>query len=233
MFTFVGHVHRIKVVKLSYQQRSQFPELIPTSIGTEYAGIAGGRVLNAKHQTSRTSRPRGQVLDRVAAAASSSSWPQQRSRVVNNFPALTSTFQSPPRQKPTSTPSRPQQKSTTPWTNNGQGSSSSIPVQTQQPASVVKPRPKQTPPPPPLSKSVFPELPTVASNKPPKEFISGNKSLRNILGDTLPAQPAWGQGPSQPSSPPPDPESEATTTKGRKGKGKQKQTLFKLGGIPS
>jgi hypothetical protein len=62
------------VVEIRYQQRGQFPELVPTSIGTEYAGIAGGRVLNAKHQTSRSSRPRRQVLDRVAAAASNSSW---------------------------------------------------------------------------------------------------------------------------------------------------------------
>ena len=222
------------MIKLSYQQRTQFPELIPTSIGTEYAGIAGGRVLNAKHQTARTSRPRGQVLDRVAAAASNSPRPKQRSQVANHFPALASTSQSPPKPKPTPTPSRPQQKSTTPWINSGQGPSSSFPAQVQQPASVVQPRPKKTPAPPPLSKSVFPELPTVAPNKPPKAFISGNKSLKNILGDNIPAQPAWGQGPStQPSSPPPDPDPEATTTKGRKGKGKQKQTLFKLGSFPS
>jgi hypothetical protein len=53
------------------------------------------------------------------------------------------------------------------------------------------------------------------------------------LGEGLPAQPAWGQGPStQPASPPSDPEPEATTAKGRKGKGKQKQTLFKLGSFP-
>ncbi|KAF9792169.1 hypothetical protein BJ322DRAFT_17332 [Thelephora terrestris] len=213
------------------EQRGQFPELVPTSIGTEYAGIAGGRILNAKQQASRTSRPRRQVLDRVAAAASSTSWSRPNSQGANHFPALASTSRLPP--KPPG-PSRPQQKSATPWTNSGQGSNSGFRPQVRQPEPAARPQPKRAPAPPPLSNSAFPELPNVASNKPPRKFISGNKSLKNILGDTLPAEPAWGQGPStQPSSPPPDPEPEPTTTKGRKGKGKQKQTLLKLGGLPT
>jgi hypothetical protein len=188
--------------------------------------------LNAKHQTSRTSRSRRQVLDRVAAVASSSSWPQpQQLPLANNFPTLGSASQPPP--KPT--PARPQQKSTTPWTKSGQGSSGGFRPQARQPVPTVQTQPKITgPPPPPLSKSAFPELPATATNKPPKEFISGNKSLQNILGDALPAQPAWGQGPStQPSSPPPESEPKPTTARGRKGKGKQKQTLFKLGSFPA
>jgi len=187
--------------------------------------------LNAKHQTSRTSRPRRQVLDRVEAAASSSSWPRQRTN--NDFPALASTSQSPA--KPTQAPSRPQQKSTTPWTSGEQGSNGGFRPQVQKPVSISKPQPKKTGAPPPLSKSAFPELPAVASNRPPKEFISGNKSLKNILGDTLPTQSAWGQGPStHPSSPPPDPGSaEPVSTRGKKGKGKQKQTLFTLGSFPT
>lgn len=209
-------------MRFRFQQRGQFPELVPTSIGTEYAGIAGGRVLNAKHQTSRSSLPRRQVLDRVAAAASS-------------FPTLTSTSKSP--SKSTSGPSRPQRKPATPWTGNGQGSSSGFRPQVQQHGSMTEPQPKNAPAPPTLSKSAFPELPAVAPNRPPKDYISGNKSLKNILGGTLPTQPAWGQGPSmQPSSPPPpppDPEPEPATTKGRKGKGKQKQTLFTLGSFPA
>ncbi|KAF9651473.1 hypothetical protein BDM02DRAFT_3068932, partial [Thelephora ganbajun] len=214
------------------EQRGQFPELVPTSTGTEYAGIASGRVLNAKHQTSRSSRPRRQVLDRVAAAASSSPWPQQQSQPTgNHFPTLASTSRLPPKQTPA--PSRPQQKSTTPWTSNGPGSSSGFRPKVQQPVSVSKPQPGTTVA-RPLSKSAFPELPTVAPNKPPKEFISGNKSLKNILGDTLPAQSVWGQGPStQLSSPPLDLEPEPTNTRGRKGKGKQKQTLFTLGSFPT
>jgi len=213
------------------QQRGQFPELVPTSIGTEYAGIAGGRVLNAKHQTSQSSRSRRRVLDRVAAAASSSSWPRPP---TSNFPTLASVSQLPP--KPAPAPSRPQRKTGMPWTSNGQGSNSGFRPQVQQPSSTTKPQPKRTPPPPSLSKSAFPELPAAASSRPPKEFISGNKSLKNILGDTSPAQPAWGQGPSvQPPSPPslPGPESEPSTPKGRKGKGKQKQTLFTLGSFPT
>lgn len=225
------HLYWRVAVETWYQQRGQFPELVPTSIGTEYAGIAGGRVLNAKHQTSRTSRSRRQVLDRVAAAASSSSWSQPRP--TNHFPALASTSQPPP--KPNQAPPRTRQNTTKSWSNNGQGSSNGFRPQVQLPVSITKPQTKKTGGPPPLSKSAFPELPTVVANKPPKAFISGNKSLKNILGDTLPTQPAWGQGPSsaQPSSPPPDPEPEPTTTKGRKGKGKQKQTLFTLGSFPT
>ena len=214
------------MAEICHQHRGQFPELVPTSVGTEYAGIAGGRVLKAKHQTSRSSRPRRQVLDRVAAAASSSSWSQPRA--ANHFPSLTPTSQQPVNPPG---PPRPQKKPATPWTGNGQGSSSGFRPQVQQPAS-NKPQPKKMAAPPPLSKSAFPELPVVVSNKPPKPFISGNKSLKNIVGDTLPAQPAWGQGSStQPSSPPPEPE--PTTAKGRKVKGKQKQTLFTLGSFPA
>lgn len=224
------------MTEIHYQQRGQFPELVPTSIGTEYAGIAGGRVLNAKHQTSRSSRSRRQVLDRVAAAASSSSWPQPRPQPVNHFPTLAPNPQLPV--KPNPAPTHPQPKSKTPWTGNGQSSDSGFRPQVQQPVSVSKPQSKKTAAPPSLSKSAFPELPaTTPSNRPPKEFISGNKSLKNILGESLPVQPAWGQGPSthstQPSSPPPDPEPEPTTTKGRKAKGKQKQTLFKMGNLPA
>lgn len=189
--------------------------------------------MNAKHQTSRSSRSRRQVLDRVAAAASNSSWP--RSQPIDHFPSLAPTSQPPA--KPTPGPSRSQQKSATPWTSsNGQGSNSGFRPQVQQPVSVSKPQPKKTAAPPRLSGSAFPELPvTAVSHKPPKEFISGNKSLKRILGDTLPARPAWGQGPSttQPSSPPPGPEPEPATAKGRKGKGKQKQTLFTLGTFPT
>jgi hypothetical protein len=228
VFIPTGGFYQYSVADIPCQQRGQFPELVPTSLGTEYAGIAGGRVLNAKHQTSRTSRPRGQVLDRVAAAASSSSWSQPQSQAANQFPSLASAS----RPKPTPGPSRPQQKPKTQWANNGQDSNGGFRPKVQQPVSISKPQPKRTSAGPSLSNAAFPELPTVQSNKPPKEYISGNKSLKNILGDTLPAQPAWGQGPStQPSSPPPDPEPEPTTTKGRKGKGKQKQTLFKLGSI--
>lgn len=230
-FTLIDQLYQRLVVDIFHlQQRGQFPELVPTSIGTEYAGIAGGRVLNAKHQTSRSSRSRRQVLDRVAAAASSSSRPQPP---AGDFPTLTSTSQLPP--KPTSAPSRSERKTGMPWTSNGQDSNSGFRPQVQQPSSTIRPQPrtKKTPPPPSLSKSAFPELPAAASNRPPKEFISGNKSLRNILGDTLPVQPAWGQGPSVQPPSPPGPESEPSTPKGRKGKGKQKQTLFTLGSFPT
>lgn len=58
-----------------HQQRRQFPDLIPTSVGSGYAGIATGRVLNAKNVTaSRSSQQSSrQLWDRVAQAAGSSS----------------------------------------------------------------------------------------------------------------------------------------------------------------
>ncbi|KAF8649052.1 hypothetical protein AX16_006053 [Volvariella volvacea WC 439] len=57
------------------EQRRQFPELVPTTSGSGYAGITSGRVINAKHATAskrNASQSSRQVWDRVAAAASSS-----------------------------------------------------------------------------------------------------------------------------------------------------------------
>ncbi|KIM48536.1 hypothetical protein M413DRAFT_20913 [Hebeloma cylindrosporum] len=51
------------------EQRRQFPDLTPTSVGEGYAGITSGRVLNAKHSTATRSSQSQQVWNRVALAA--------------------------------------------------------------------------------------------------------------------------------------------------------------------
>jgi hypothetical protein len=50
------------------ERRREFPDLIPTSVGTDYAGIADGRTLSAV-TARRAAGPRQALLDRVAQAA--------------------------------------------------------------------------------------------------------------------------------------------------------------------
>lgn len=96
-----------------------------------------------------------------------------------------------------------------------------------------------------LSKSAFPELPSSSSAaRVPKAAISGNKSLRNIVGETSVVS-AWdvakggSNGEESGEAATTNAESSAGTTpetqggKGKKGKGKQKQTLFTLGVFPT
>ncbi|OBZ65803.1 E3 ubiquitin-protein ligase hel2 [Grifola frondosa] len=165
------------------EQRGQFPELVPTAIGTEWAGVTSGRVLNAKHSTASRSSAQSsrQVWDRVArAAASSTSTPPPRP--PERFPPLQAAGPS--------TPFRQQQR-ITPW-----ASSSVAPVPMPRgPTSV--PGPGANAPArgaPVLSKAAFPELPTTAAPRVPKAALTGNQSLRNILGESVPTVAAWGGG---------------------------------------
>ncbi|KIK00343.1 hypothetical protein K443DRAFT_612765 [Laccaria amethystina LaAM-08-1] len=197
------------------EQRRQFPDLIPTSIGSGYAGIASGRVLDAKHSTATRSSERSsrQVWDRVAQAAGSSSAavpslsqvPTQQ-RLPGKFPALTGG--STPGSTPT--PAFRQGQRNTPWSTSSTtgfkaptalpGSSSSFPSApesrpTSSSSSLASAKaaahggPRQAPP--KLSKALFPELPTVANSR-QKPQINGNVSLKNILGNSAtPAVSAW------------------------------------------
>ncbi|KAF8891405.1 hypothetical protein BD779DRAFT_1610673 [Infundibulicybe gibba] len=215
------------------EQRRQFPDLVPTAVGSEYAGIAAGRVLNAKHATATRSSQRSsrQVWDRVAQAAGSSS------SLVNATPAHDPPIVSPLFTQPR-LPQLPPQRS---------GNHHAVrPGQPPEPqGSALPPKPRRRHPssdhsPPKLSNALFPELPTSNSAR-TKAPVSGNVSLRNIIGTTAPPAVAWTSGPSaptlQPSSTPPAEEGDETTsgvTTGRKkGKGKQKQTLFTLGTFPT
>ncbi|KAI6138107.1 hypothetical protein BKA82DRAFT_4250547 [Pisolithus tinctorius] len=220
------------------EQRQHFPELVPTSVGTAYAGVASGRVISAKKATSRSSRQTSrQVWDRVAQAASSSA-PRMNSplpsrAVAERFPAL-------PRPSPASVAPQPQP----------QRASASASVATYHSLPVS---PSTTPgasagrrkPPPSFSLGAFPELPS-STNTRPRPPLAGNPSLRNIIGDPLPSGSAWGAA--APDSTPNNNGNSVTETtprstfglgkegeggKGKKGKGKQRQTLFTFGSFPT
>ncbi|CCM00490.1 uncharacterized protein FIBRA_02524 [Fibroporia radiculosa] len=216
------------------EQRGQFPDLVPTSIGTQWAGVTSGRVLNAKHSTSArlSSQSSRQVWDRVAkAAASSSAPPQGPSRPPERFPSLQPSVSS-----GGVAPFRQSQR-VTPWA----ASAASTLAPPRGPSSVPGPGASTSKTAPVLSKSAFPELPSSNVLRVPRAAIKGNQSLKNILGDSTPAVPAWnsvtnasgtaspGEGDVESNSTP----QESGTGKGKKGKGKQKQTLFTLGSFPS
>ncbi|KAI0345396.1 hypothetical protein BDW22DRAFT_1354324 [Trametopsis cervina] len=224
------------------EQRNQFPQLAAVEQGAEWAGITGGRLLNAKqtaasrssHQSSR------QVLDRVARAAASTSRPAAQSGrpgapTADRFPPLQGT----PAPAPAATSGFRQPQRTTPWSASSAAASSSSPAPVfRGPTSVPGPgansKAKALPN---LSKSAFPELPTAAASRVPKGAVGGNQSLRNILGNTTPPAPVWeggkGSGPSTPANEVPPGEAESNGAGKKKGKGKQKQTLFTLGSFPT
>lgn len=223
------------------QQRQQFPDLVPQEVGSGYAGIASGRVLNAKHATATRSSSRSsrQVWDRVAQAAGSSSLspgsaPAPTPRPPDNFPSLAGPSQ--PFQ-----PAHRQKQRTTPWASGSSTSGFRPPTSAPAPAIQKSTTVKKGPPPPSLTSAAFPELPSFGNPrvKPP---ISGNRSFRNILSETAPTVAAWtgnGSGGGSGTQTPDEPDvvlreaEETAGGKGKKGKGKQKQTLFTLGSFPS
>ncbi|KAH7924735.1 hypothetical protein BV22DRAFT_1066211 [Leucogyrophana mollusca] len=239
------------------EQRQNFPELVPTAVGSGYAGIASGRVLNAKHATAtrRSSQQSSrQVWDRVAQAAGSSSSSvapasTPRSRPPEQFPALAGP---PPSSSPAlnTTPFRQGQRST-PWASGGGGGGGGSTSGFRAPFSVPAPAASKKittakRAAPVLSNAAFPELPTSnGAGKGAKPPVSGNQSLRKILGETAPAAPAWsgagsgggtGSGGGSGAGTPDEgggEGGEGSAGKGKKGKGKQKQTLFTLGSFPS
>ncbi|KAG7100058.1 hypothetical protein E1B28_001843 [Marasmius oreades] len=229
-------------------QRRQFPELVPTSLGSGYAGITSGRVLNAKNSThvrinkssSRT------VWDRVAQAAGSSSSslsaPSLQQRPPDRFPPLRASATT------TSRSSANQRK--TPWVSSNFTPQTTTSSTQPQQAIYSVPGPsasslRNSQPPPKLSKAMFPELPT-STNSRQKVPVSGNQSLKKILGITssAPVTNVWGGGGTNVNPPrerndnteaddEPAPVSSGGNGKGKKGKGKQKQTLFTLGSFPT
>ncbi|KAG7442494.1 uncharacterized protein BT62DRAFT_905989 [Guyanagaster necrorhizus] len=205
------------------EQRRQFPDLVPSSVGNEYAGITSGRVLNAKHSTgSRSSQQSSrQVLDRVARTALSSTAVSAPAAVAK-FPPLSSQSVS------SSSSAFRQTQHKTPW------SPSSAPG-SRGPTLISRPPPglsstkASRPPPPELNEATFPGLPSAAPRAIPP--MGGNTSLRNILGaSTPPPQTVWN---ATSSSSVLDPTPEGSAPKGKKNKGKQKQALFTLGTFPT
>jgi len=213
------------------QQRRQFPDMVPTSVGSGYAGIAGGRVLNAKNSTaSRSSQQSRQLWDRVAQAAGSSSSASTRvpapvPRPPERFPAL-----------PAVVPAFRQAARNTPWSSSAAATSGfRAPSSMSGPgpgATEVRTKAPEAGTPAPLSNALFPELPSSSSTK-QKAHVSGNQSLKNILGETAPVGSAWSSGSAGVAARTAD-EGEGSTDvnavessygKAKKKKGKQKQTF--------
>jgi len=245
------------------EQRRQFPELLPTAVGGNFAGIASGRVLNAKHSTkSRSSQKSSRaVWERVAQAASSSSAPSASTSSLNQFPALERfpVLQAASLSGPAIRPPSQGQRMT-PWTGSVMGSSSAPARPAEAKVQVVPTLQRSTSNSskksqrlPKLTSSQFPELPSSSAPR-QKPSMGGNSSLKNILGVSAgPSVAAWQAGASESVSvissdfvglnvtETLDVGGEAGSMqgggggqwKGRKGKGKQKQTLFTLGSFPA
>ncbi|KAG1756876.1 uncharacterized protein EDB91DRAFT_1094923 [Suillus paluster] len=223
------------------EQRQQFPDLVPQEVGSGYAGITSGRVLNAKHATATRSASQSSrhVWDRVAQVAGSSSSrtnsaPAPTPRPPDSFPTLAGPPQPAFRQKQRNTPWASGSGSPT----TGSRAPKSVPTPAVQKAVVAK----KGPPPPSLTSAAFPVLPSSGNSRVMKPTVSGNQSLRNILGETAPTVAAWksnGTGSGSGTQTPDDRSvvlGEAKETaggRGKKGKGKQKQTLFTLGSFPT
>ncbi|KAJ6579388.1 hypothetical protein B0H10DRAFT_2235777 [Mycena sp. CBHHK59/15] len=215
------------------EQRRQFPELVPvpSAVGAGYAGIASGRVLNAKHATA--SRGGRQVWDRVAQAASSSSSPSSagKNTAAQRFPTLGPASAAAPATGFAAS------SSFVPPASNGGGLPAVTPFSAHMPTAPATGKSK-------LSSALFPELPPSAAAR-QKAPVNGNVSLRNILGTPAPAQGAWGAGAGASDSTKEEGGAESGgggsganasgsgggKKKGNKGKGKQ--TLFTLGTFPS
>ncbi|KII88284.1 hypothetical protein PLICRDRAFT_29860 [Plicaturopsis crispa FD-325 SS-3] len=220
------------------EQRRQFPDLIPTATGGGYSAITSGQVLNVKHSAaSRSSHQSArQVLDRVAQAASSSS---SSSRPAERFPPLRAAAPAPG-------PAFRQSQRSTPWAGSSAPPPPPAPTSVPGPGSFMRAEARgnasRAPPPPTLSKSLFPDLPA-SSGARVRAQVSGNQSLRNIRGDSAVPAPVWGTNGAGGANGAGNGGTSATadTTaqsdqapgKGKKGKGKQKQTLFTLGSFPT
>ncbi|THH11849.1 hypothetical protein EW145_g384 [Phellinidium pouzarii] len=216
------------------EQRQQFPDLVAGGQESAYSGVASGRVLNVKHST-QPRRSTGQVWDRVARAATSSqSVPgaaDASTQHSGRFPALQRVASSVlPSAAPA--PAFRQAQHSTPW-----ASSSAAPAPTPTPRIYSQTKTssssKSTAN---LSKSAFPSLPAAAPRV--KPVMSGNQSLRNVIGKQGPAATAWGSnGNTEVSASAVEPEepSDEVPLHAKKGKkkGKEKVTLFTMGAFPT
>ncbi|KAI0035050.1 hypothetical protein K488DRAFT_30207, partial [Vararia minispora EC-137] len=233
------------------EQRRQFPDLVPTSIGTNYAGITGGRMLRSAAASRQSSSA---IQDRVAQAASGARPAPSNARTVPGATAPPS-FPPLPAHAPGPAPTLPSRRSAT---RNTAWSASAAAARPAPVIASVTPRPRpDAPPAPKLSSAAFPELPSAAPRS--KGAVRGNNgSLQKILGSSTPTASAWGGGSagvgvgggggggggsgSSSGAPAPAPAAEAeqdgaanvSVGGGKKrGKGKQKQTLFTLGSFPT
>lgn len=221
------------------EHKRQFTSLVPTlpeSGGASqtpgrYAAITGGRaILNAKHHTTTSGKTQGTIWNRVEQAASSSNKLRgpspaiSRSNTPNNVP---NADRFPPLAAGPSGSSTPG-RSTTPWASSTSAASKPAPTPLTQP----QPRTQQRVP-KLASESMFPSLaPSASASQRDKPKVSGNVSLKNILGTTSAPPPVqWGSSAGAGNGNEDPPDDAAPAPKGKKGKGKQ--TLFTLGSFPT
>ncbi|CAE6427361.1 unnamed protein product [Rhizoctonia solani] len=216
------------------EQRDQFPSLTPTSLGSGFADIASGRVLNVKHST-RSSGSRagsssrsGALWDRVERVAAGLGGPTPALQTsaapkpikANPFPALGSGSNSRSGASSLSTP----------WSSGTAAQTSQHIVIT--PARAPEPRTNTARPPPIASSSAFPELPSSSGSRVAVPKMSGNQSLKRITGESVASGSAWG-GSSDNNTPIIEEPAPAINTGGKGKKKKGKETLFTLGSFPN
>lgn len=238
------------------ERRREFPDLMPTSVGTDYAGIADGRTLNAA-TTRRAAGPRQALLDRVAQAAErGASFPPLRTPQARQPQAVAQ-----PRTQHApigSTPNfRKQSARNTAWSasaagvnsgtggggagggNNNNNNGGGVSVSSQG----ARPPAAPAPPAPALTHSAFPTLPGSAAPRARPIVSASTGQLQHILGSAPPTTSAWAPGRAAQNEVAGDREGEEVAAVGaeaapapggkKKGKQKQKQMLFMLGSYPS
>lgn len=246
------------------KERNQFPSLAPVASNSQagWAGIASGRAVNLKKTSQRPSsnhQTARRVWDRVEQAALSSGPPpsllSSMSRNPQSRPALQSTSLSSSAFPsltaaaivPGSTAhARAAAQRATPWASSGPhtppppSAQPAAPAPTLTPFSVSAPvsstRAQGAP-----TLSQFPSLQTSSAARlpAPREFLSGNQSIRNIRGEApAPTRPAWGAaGNSSNEVSTSNTGSEGSNANGGAGRGKKKkkgrEKLFTLGAYAS
>ncbi|KAI0263397.1 hypothetical protein BC834DRAFT_1027710 [Gloeopeniophorella convolvens] len=205
------------------ERRSEFPDLAgaaPSAVGTDYAGIAHGRVVPPPPQR----QAQRAVWDRVARAAErGASFPALGRRGARPAPAPVPSPQprAPAPPPPALAPPAPAPGFRAPVRSTAWSASSAgnAPPAPNEAAPVSAPAPAPT-----LTRAAFPTLPGSAAPRARPVVSARNKSLQTILGSAPPATSAWAAG------------SEAAGANGlalvlrlKKSKQKQKQMLFSLG----
>jgi len=217
------------------ERRREFPDLMPTSVGTDYAGIADGRTLNAA--TARRAAGSRQVWDRVAQAAErGASFPALRTPRAHQPQTV-----APPRTQQAPPNFRKQSGRNTAWSasaagvsGGGNNNGNAISVSSQGGRPPAAPPPPPPPPAPALTDSAFPTLAGSAAPRARPIVSARTSQLQHILGSAPPTTSAWSPGRAAPDEAAGGREgeevAEAVTSGGKKrGKQKQKQMLFMLG----
>lgn len=209
--------------KIEHQPQESFPLPFgttghtPSWGATAGGGTSSGRALQVKRSQANSGKRK--VWDRVEQAATSSSaasLPGSRgTRPMPTFPAL-----------PSSSTGRMPPSNTTPWSRSAALAASSSQTPTSRPSSgpTARGRPAD---------SAFPSLPPSNVARPPREFVSGQSSLRTILGPSSTSANAWSAtSEEQNTTTETSGETEqAETERLARKKKAPKQTLFTLGSL--